>query len=105
MTVVPLWQRALWAREEEQRIERAGNRATAGRLGGYANRVHELPHIGEVFGRARIIGEGFRGLKGRSDLAFPCECILCGNVGPVFEFNLRSLPRCVGLGRKRATHK
>lgn len=90
----PLWKRALLARELEQLRNVPEYLREAGRRAGYANRTHEKPRIGQVFGCLRIVSDLGPGRKGRADRSYECECVECGGRGPMYEFNIRREPRC-----------
>ncbi len=69
--------------------------AARGRKGGYANRKHPRPAVGDVFGGTwRVTADLGPGRHGRADLSVAIECTGCGHRREVFEFNLRKMGAC-----------
>ena len=101
---VPLWQRALDQREEQQAEEQrqaartrqvAAIEARVGLPWGRPRR-HRKPKVGDVIGAVEVLRNMGAGRLGRMDCSFWVRCTICGAEGAIFEFNLRKEPKSVG---------
>ena len=103
---VPLWQRALDQREEQQAEEQrqaARTRQVAAIEARVASglpwgrpRRHRKPKVGDVIGAVEVLRNMGSGRLGRMDCSFWVRCTICGAEGAIFEFNLRKEPKSVG---------